>query len=365
MKNYFKKFSIMFVMLLAVIGVGVIQNGTVANAAIDKPFEVGSSNLNNTPENSAINKVSKLEHPEIGWNRYDDTDANISYPEEKWTKYKGTSNIWVNSTATYSDSINSICKFNFTGNKIRIISELDSNHTYEVNVKIDGKSAGSFSERSATQKGQILVYENVNLSGGEHYIELTNLVNYQFVFDAVDVSGNLLAYNENAKNKSIDVDKSSIDLLEGKSEKLTATTTPAGLEVVWSSSDESVATVDKYGNVTAVGVGTCTIKATINDGSNLSDSCIVNVTKKDITEPTTPIVPDNTKALLIINLTDGETKIFDVTNSEVSKFKQWYNTKTEYENKLTYEFNKTVNSNISVEEDVVHNQITSYEIRKY
>jgi hypothetical protein len=44
---------------------------------------------------------------------------------------------------------------------------------------------------------------------------------------------------------------------------------------------------------------------------------------------------------------------------------KWYNTKIEFEDKLTYEFDKTVNSNISVEEDVVHDQITSYEIRKY
>jgi hypothetical protein len=33
MKNYFKKFSIMFVMLLAIIGVGAIQNGITTNAA--------------------------------------------------------------------------------------------------------------------------------------------------------------------------------------------------------------------------------------------------------------------------------------------------------------------------------------------
>ncbi|WP_236907712.1 hypothetical protein [Clostridium saccharoperbutylacetonicum] len=68
---------------------------------------------------------------------------------------------------------------------------------------------------------------------------------------------------------------------------------------------------------------------------------------------------------MIINLTDGETKVFNVSSSEVDKFKSWYNNKSEFENKLTYVFNKTVNSNISVEEDVVHNQITSFEIRKY
>ncbi len=33
MKNYFKNFCVMFIMLLAVLGVGVIQQGNIANAA--------------------------------------------------------------------------------------------------------------------------------------------------------------------------------------------------------------------------------------------------------------------------------------------------------------------------------------------
>lgn len=171
------------------------------------------------------------------------------------------------------------------------------------------------------------------------------------------------AYDQNNEViSSITLDKANDNIQVGETDNLVATTTPTGAQVTWKSSDESVAKVDQNGNVTAVGEGNCIITATINDGSNLSDSCTINVTKKDTTEPTEP---DNAKAILIINLTDGETKIFDVSYSEVSKFKQWYNTKSEFENKLTYEFNKTVNSNISIEEDVVHDQITSYEIRKY
>lgn len=79
----------------------------------------------------------------------------------------------------------------------------------------------------------------------------------------------------------------------------------------------------------------------------------------------TPTGDTQIGAILMINLVDGETKVFDVSSTEVDKFESWYNNKSEFENKLTYAFNKTVNSNISVEEDVVHNQITSFEIRKY
>ena len=48
------------------------------------------------------------------------------------------------------------------------------------------------------------------------------------------------------------------------------------LTLVWSSSDEAVATVDETGNVTAVGAGTADITVTLEDG-NISSACVVQV----------------------------------------------------------------------------------------
>ena len=66
-----------------------------------------------------------------------------------------------------------------------------------------------------------------------------------------------------------------------KSTKLTATLTPAEAttEVVWTSSDENVATVVN-GNVTAVGVGFATITATAGEG--VEATCAVTVTAPTI-----------------------------------------------------------------------------------
>lgn len=47
--------------------------------------------------------------------------------------------------------------------------------------------------------------------------------------------------------------------------------------VIWSSSDESVAIVDEYGNVYPQGNGTCDIIATAADGSKVKSSCPVTV----------------------------------------------------------------------------------------
>lgn len=47
--------------------------------------------------------------------------------------------------------------------------------------------------------------------------------------------------------------------------------------LTWQSSDEAVATVNEYGMVTTVGWGTCYIRATTTDGSNISENCWIEV----------------------------------------------------------------------------------------
>ena len=79
--------------------------------------------------------------------------------------------------------------------------------------------------------------------------------------------------------ESIALDKTEVTLKATETTTLTVTILPETTtikDVVWSSSDESVATVEN-GVVTAHKVGTATITATTTDGSNLSASCEVTV----------------------------------------------------------------------------------------
>ena len=48
-------------------------------------------------------------------------------------------------------------------------------------------------------------------------------------------------------------------------------------DLVWASSDTSVAIVDRYGLVTAVSAGQCFVTASAGDGSNVSANCVVTV----------------------------------------------------------------------------------------
>jgi len=76
--------------------------------------------------------------------------------------------------------------------------------------------------------------------------------------------------------ETITLNKTEVTLAEKTTETLVATTEPEDCEVTWSSSDETVATVDENGKVTAVGGGKATITATTQKGANAS--CEVTVT---------------------------------------------------------------------------------------
>ncbi len=81
---------------------------------------------------------------------------------------------------------------------------------------------------------------------------------------------------------SIELNQTGAELTEGETLQLMVTVLPEDATdktVTWESSNESVATVDENGLVTAVVPGIATITVTTNDGSNLSASCVVNVLK--------------------------------------------------------------------------------------
>ena len=262
MKKYFKKFSVIFIMSLIL----VLGCATSVFAADDGSV-LGVANLNNTTQNSA--KVGdQLTAPEIGWERYDDTNSMFTrtgtwntdvnfYPESKVRPYKGT--------VMYTKNVDSTLSFDFTGTKLRIIAAKESYQSDKISITIDGKTE-YYGDKGSLQY-QTLVYQSDELDYTKHTVEIKAVSQGDWQVDAVDVM-----------KESITLDKSSMELNQGDSRQLTATvSTTTSAQVTWTSSDPSVATVDSNGKVTAVGAGTATITATTTDGSNLSASCIVNV----------------------------------------------------------------------------------------
>lgn len=106
----------------------------------------------------------------------------------------------------------------------------------------------------------------------------------QFEADHFSLFGILYASTVSATGVSISPDSKTLN--KGETVQLTATVLPTDATdktVIWSSSNNDIASVDNNGEVTAVGPGTATITATANDGSGKAASCRITVN-----EPYTP-----------------------------------------------------------------------------
>jgi uncharacterized protein YjdB len=326
-----KSFFIIIAMLLVVIGFGIIQNVTVANAAT-----IGT----------------KLATPETGWTRYDDADSKFQYNGNWVTCTGSTSAFYLGANHTLSSGEAGSVKFNFYGSKFRVIMQKYTTRSTSIIVNVDGTDIGTYSINGSALD-QCLLYEKTDLDLGKHTVILTqNDTTKNFCFDAIDIddNGQLLSYYE-----SISLDNSSINLSVGDLKKLTATTTPANADIVWTSSDESIAIVDSEGNVTARKEGQATISAIIAN-TELKATCEVNVTT----------IVNNSNAILSISLVDGNTKEYDISMSEVDKFINWYENRDDNSAESPkYMFDKNISPYKSVKEYLVHDKIVSYEVREY
>lgn len=88
------------------------------------------------------------------------------------------------------------------------------------------------------------------------------------------------------KVSGVQLSATSLSVLRGSTEQLTASVLPwtaTDRTVTWTTSDESVATVDEKGVVTGVSAGTCTVTATSNLDPTVSASCEVTVEVLQIT----------------------------------------------------------------------------------
>lgn len=144
---------------------------------------------------------------------------------------------------------------------------------------------------------KVLAYEvpNQTVQGEEQTVEL-DLNEYEnermivVVYDyAMNSTAYKLIYNEedhsDEKTTSLTLDPTSIELLVGNTAKINATVEPwiVNDPLVWTSSDETVATVSAGGVVTGVGAGECVITATSVLTPEISATCDVTVKTVDYT----------------------------------------------------------------------------------
>ncbi len=223
MKKYFKKFSVMFVILLAIVGIITIKNGTAANAATADPAQtVASLSVNPSMKNVVVGEKQQLK---------------VIATMGDWSTKDVTSG---SDGTTYSSTNTSA----ITVDKNGLITVLPT--------AIEGK---------------VVIIKASN--GGKTAISIIIITS-----DSSPIISN------------ISIDPEEVTLTPGEQRQLTVTATmsdevtkdiTSGSEgTTYTSSDDSIATVDENGFVTVIKEGQVTITAAIDNG--LTATCIINVT---------------------------------------------------------------------------------------
>ena len=179
--------------------------------------------------------------------------------------------------------------FTFTGKQVKLYGHKCPSGPIAT-VYIDDVEVGSIDYYASSRKNNSLLFDSGEISEGPHVIKV------QITADKNEAAS---ASHESAINYAmvyineayfavtgITLNKASISLEPGLEAKVSYTTQPSFAEnvpdVIYSSEDESIATVTQDGTITALQAGTTNIVATL-DGTELSDSVkvVVRATKEE------------------------------------------------------------------------------------
>ena len=137
---------------------------------------------------------------------------------------------------------------------------------------------------TATQETAAVVTDEEKPTGGENSEAVATPDNLDAAFGVVPEGLSATTkVTVTTKVESITLDKTEGILNVGNTVTITATVAPevaTNPAVTWSSSDESVATVDETGKITAVATGNATITATSNSDADVNATYDVTVEKK-------------------------------------------------------------------------------------
>lgn len=341
MINLFRKSFIYLVLMFFILSIFNVENAQAEDVYTENLIPKMTSDLS---EFGKASSSSNTDRP--SWKAFDGglnyssawgTSAKTGWLAYEFTTPKAISKYVLNNSGTWPEIFPNTWTFEAWDGSDWVVLDSQSGVTAKDWVK---------------NPEQSFTFENDNYYNKYRInVSLTNSTNNQ-INTAICELQMMEKISAPSKPDSIVLDRNVLELLEGSLDKLTATTTPETVKVIWSTSDESIATVDQDGNVTAIREGTAIITAKIENSDIAATSTVI--VKKPISE--------SSSAILSITLVNGITKEYDVTNNVLNNYLNWFESA---QGTSTFKFTKTISPYKKVTEYIVHDKIASFEVREY
>jgi hypothetical protein len=218
-----------------------------------------------------------------------------------------------------------------------------------------------------------LVYEKTGLDNKDHYVELLNLdTSKNFVFDAIDIdsTGSILPF-ETVENLQAIAGTSSVNLqwdpvISTTSYIIRRSTIPGGpydsnipYEPVVTGSAITFSDEDVIPGTTYYYVVSAVVSGIESPNSHEASATP--------TEETTDPGHEGNYSTLILTMTNGGLKSYDLSINDLDNFLTWYDNRSNGEGRTYYTFIKTTNiaPYLSVKEYVSFDKISSFEVKEY
>lgn len=256
-----------------------VKNVVASSVALNK------TNITITTGTSATLKATVLPentyNKNVTWSSSNTSVATVSSSGKITAKKPGTATI---TCKTVSGGKTATCTVKVSGIKVDSISL--SNFDIKVPFGKTAKLTATVSPSNATNKKLAWTTSNpgvavVDSNGNITAVEKGNAVITCIAMDGSGVSASCTVTVTKKSVLGVELNTTSLSMSKGAQFKLVPTFYPTDATdkgVIWSTSNASVATVDANGVVTAVGTGSCVIKATARDGGYVA-KCNVKVTK--------------------------------------------------------------------------------------
>lgn len=234
----------------------------------------------------------------------EDTEYEITHNAEK--QQSVIANMLNNVVQMYSDAYGKI-------NQIIYDTGFVGNTSSTENIESSGTNAGSQAQADKGNLHQSLVTPSASVSGTDTSSVNANSGNNEIISN--------ISKKQDINNRPIaelKLSTSSITLEEGKSTAISTTIRPtdaANKTLLWVSSNTSIATVSS-GTIKAVSPGSCQVTVSTTDGSGISQSVAVTVTKKpEPVKQATPSTNANTSTA-----GDGTPNVGDAVTFESGRY---------------------------------------------